>query len=102
MRPEEEARKIAVYAEIWEEAEPLVTAKLSVNPRIAGCGARAADERDEPFPPMETLRNPASREPIHERTRVQGGRVSRLEASLDREQVSNTTRIAKRLAQAAC
>jgi len=23
MRPEEEARKTAVYAEIWEEAEPL-------------------------------------------------------------------------------
>jgi hypothetical protein len=23
MRPEEEARKIAVYAEIWEEAQPL-------------------------------------------------------------------------------
>jgi hypothetical protein len=23
MRPEEEARKIAVYAEIWEEAKPL-------------------------------------------------------------------------------
>jgi hypothetical protein len=23
MRPEEEARKIAVYAEIWDEAKPL-------------------------------------------------------------------------------
>jgi hypothetical protein len=31
MRPQEEARKIAVYAQLWEEAEPLVTARLSVN-----------------------------------------------------------------------
>ena len=30
MRPEEEVRKIEVYAEIWEEAKPLVTAQLSV------------------------------------------------------------------------
>jgi hypothetical protein len=47
MRPEEEARKIAVYAEIWEEAEPLVAAQLSVNPCIPGCGALDADDRDE-------------------------------------------------------
>jgi hypothetical protein len=55
MRPEEEARKIAVYAEIWEGAEPLITAKLGVNPRIAGCGARTPEKRDEfaPFQPIE-------------------------------------------------
>jgi hypothetical protein len=63
MRPEEEARKIAVHAEIWEEAEPLVTAKLSVNPRIAGCGARAADERDEPSPRWRHIDTPPAGNP---------------------------------------
>jgi hypothetical protein len=63
MRPEEEARKIAVYAEIWEEAEPLVTAKLSVNPRIAGCGAGAADERDEPSPRWRHIDTPPAVNP---------------------------------------
>jgi hypothetical protein len=46
MRPEEEVRKIAVYGELWEEAEPLVTANLSVNCSLP-C-SRVADDRDEP------------------------------------------------------
>jgi hypothetical protein len=75
MRPEEEVRKLAMYAEIWEEAKPAVTAELSVNPhsRAAAPAPLTNMMNSRRFHLWKRIDTPPARNPVRDRTRVQGG-----------------------------